>query len=352
MRVPVAAECDGRPAGAAAARGHRARAVRGRARRQRRGRSGAAQAAALLLAVVSGAIIGGFLVGIGRLPAGGRLWPLAIARAAGTLTIAAAALVRREPPRVPSNAWAPILGCALFDDHGERVLPLRRRRRAARLVATIVSRAPEHGAAPRAARAAERLSVRQRRASRSRSPRSCCSLNPADGAPEARVNSFDRSAHFPETRAPCPFAALLGLFPSRAPRTTRRRGRHAVGANPPQASAARADRARPGPGARAGRSRASRRTARTTRVSSSTSRRRGGTSRSSTASPFAWGSRRSAACSGGAAWIPSAPASGCAARLQLFTVAHEMTHLLRARGLVPTRGSGSATCTRSRARRT
>lgn len=107
------------------------------------GKGGAAQAGrALLLAIASGAIIGGFLVGIGRLPAGGGLWPLAIARGAGTLTIALAALVRRESPRVPAFAWAPILGCALFDVTANVLFRYAAAGAPLSLVATIVSLAP------------------------------------------------------------------------------------------------------------------------------------------------------------------------------------------------------------------
>lgn len=127
------------------------------------GKGGAAQAGrAMFLAIVSGAIIGGFLVGIGKLPAGGGLWPLAIARGAGTLTIALAALVRRESPRVPAHAWAPILGCALFDVSANVFFRYAAAGAPLSLVATIVSLAPATTVVLAQFVLHERLSVRQK----------------------------------------------------------------------------------------------------------------------------------------------------------------------------------------------
>ncbi len=127
------------------------------------GRGGAAQAGrALLLAIVSGVIIGGFLVGIVRLPAGGGLWPLVIARAAGTLTIAMAALARRESPRVPAFAWPPILACALLDVTANVCFRFAAAGAPLRLVATIVSLAPAGTVVLAQFVLHERLSVRQK----------------------------------------------------------------------------------------------------------------------------------------------------------------------------------------------
>ncbi|MFN8587506.1 MAG: DMT family transporter [Candidatus Eisenbacteria bacterium] len=97
---------------------------------------------ALVLAHVSGVLIGGFLVCVGRLPPGGGLWPLAIARAVGTVTIAAALVARRESPAAPRAAWAPILGCALLDVAANVCFRFAVARGALSLVATIVSLAP------------------------------------------------------------------------------------------------------------------------------------------------------------------------------------------------------------------
>lgn len=97
---------------------------------------------ALVLAHASGVLIGGFLVCIGRLPASGGLWPLVIARAVGTLAVAAALLARREAPRAPRAAWAPIAGCALLDVAANVCFRFAATRGALSLTATIVSLAP------------------------------------------------------------------------------------------------------------------------------------------------------------------------------------------------------------------
>lgn len=107
------------------------------------GKSGATGAGrAMGLALVSGVLIGGFLVAIGRLPPGGGLWPLAIARATGTLTIGAVALARHESPRVPMNAWLPILGCALLDVSANVCFRFAAADAPLSLVSTVVSLAP------------------------------------------------------------------------------------------------------------------------------------------------------------------------------------------------------------------
>lgn len=117
---------------------------------------------AMFLALVSGVLIGGFLVAIGRLPADGGLWPLTIARATGTLAIAAVALALRESPRVPANAWWPILGCALLDVTANVFFRLAAGGAALSLVATVVSLAPASTVLLARFLLHERLSHRQR----------------------------------------------------------------------------------------------------------------------------------------------------------------------------------------------
>lgn len=117
---------------------------------------------ALVLALLSGLLIGGFLVCLGRLPAGGGAWPLALTRGMGTATIALAVLAWRAPLAVPRAAWLPAAGCALLDVTANLCFWLAAARGALSLVATIVALAPASTVVLAQFALHERLSARQK----------------------------------------------------------------------------------------------------------------------------------------------------------------------------------------------
>ncbi|MCC6348802.1 MAG: DMT family transporter [Candidatus Eisenbacteria bacterium] len=98
--------------------------------------------AALATAVASGLFVGGFLVCIGRIPAGSGLWPLALARAVGTVALSLALLARRGEARVPRGLWPAIAGCGAFDVTANLLYWLAARHGPRSLMATLVSLAP------------------------------------------------------------------------------------------------------------------------------------------------------------------------------------------------------------------
>lgn len=97
---------------------------------------------ALAVAVTSGVFVGGFLVCIGRIPAGSGLWPLVVARASGTVALGLALAARRGDARVPRTLWPAIAGCGAFDVAANLLYWLATQRGPLSLMATIVSLAP------------------------------------------------------------------------------------------------------------------------------------------------------------------------------------------------------------------
>lgn len=97
---------------------------------------------ALAVAVTSGIFIGGFLVSIGRIPAGGGLWPLVLARAAGTGAMGLVLLARRGGGPMPGGLWPAIAGCGVFDVSANLLYWAAVQRGPLSLMATIVSLAP------------------------------------------------------------------------------------------------------------------------------------------------------------------------------------------------------------------
>lgn len=97
---------------------------------------------ALAVAVTSGVFVGGFLVCIGRIPAGSGLWPLVLARASGTVALGLALAARRGDARVPRTLWPAIAGCGAFDVAANLLYWLATQRGPLSLMATIVSLAP------------------------------------------------------------------------------------------------------------------------------------------------------------------------------------------------------------------
>jgi len=97
---------------------------------------------AFVVAVTSGLFVGGFLVAIGRIPSGSGLWPLVVARAAGTLALGLVLAARRGDARVPRALWPAIAGCGAFDVSANLLYWLAARSGPLSLMATIVSLAP------------------------------------------------------------------------------------------------------------------------------------------------------------------------------------------------------------------
>jgi drug/metabolite transporter (DMT)-like permease len=97
---------------------------------------------ALAVAVTSGIFIGGFLVSIGRIPAGGGLWPLVLARAAGTGALGLVLLARRAGGPMPRELWPAIAGCGVFDVSANLLYWAAAQHGPLSLMATIVSLAP------------------------------------------------------------------------------------------------------------------------------------------------------------------------------------------------------------------
>lgn len=97
---------------------------------------------ALAVAVTSGVFVGGFLVCIGRIPAGSGLWPLVVARGAGTVALGLVLALRRGEARVPPALWPAIAGCGAFDVSANLLYWLATQSGPLSLMATIVSLAP------------------------------------------------------------------------------------------------------------------------------------------------------------------------------------------------------------------
>jgi drug/metabolite transporter (DMT)-like permease len=97
---------------------------------------------ALGIAVASGMLIGTFLVSLGRIATGAGLWPLVVARAAGTAGLAVVMFARRTPWRPPAAALGPIVGAGVADVIANLLYVVAVQRGPLSLIATIVSLAP------------------------------------------------------------------------------------------------------------------------------------------------------------------------------------------------------------------
>lgn len=96
----------------------------------------------LAVAVTSGVFIGGFLVSIGRIPTGSGLWPLVLARAAGTSALGLLLLARRGGAPMPRELWPAIAGCGVFDVSANLLYWTAAQNGPLSLMATVVSLAP------------------------------------------------------------------------------------------------------------------------------------------------------------------------------------------------------------------
>lgn len=98
--------------------------------------------AALLTAVASGVLVGAFLTCLAQVRADAGLWPLVVARSAGSMVLASVAAARRTPLRPSREAIAPILVAGVADVLANVFYVLAAQHGPMSLIATIVSLAP------------------------------------------------------------------------------------------------------------------------------------------------------------------------------------------------------------------
>lgn len=97
---------------------------------------------ALLIAIAAGLLVGAFLTCLAQVRAGTGLWPLVVARMAGSTTLAAVAAWRRTDLRPPAPALAPIAVAGVADVVANVLYVLAAQHGPMSLIATIVSLAP------------------------------------------------------------------------------------------------------------------------------------------------------------------------------------------------------------------
>ncbi len=117
---------------------------------------------ALGLAVLSGLLIGGFLVLLSHVQPGSSGWPLVAGRASATVCLWALVLFARAPVVLARPAIAPMLGAAVTDVCGNVLYLLAVQRAPLSLTATLVSLAPATTVLLAQIVLKERLSNRQR----------------------------------------------------------------------------------------------------------------------------------------------------------------------------------------------
>jgi len=103
---------------------------------------GARRAVALLPAIVSGVLIGLFLVCLGRVGRGASGWPLVAGRASASVCLFAMLFASRAAFKLAPAARAPMLGAAITDVSANVLYLLAVQRAPLSLVATLVSLAP------------------------------------------------------------------------------------------------------------------------------------------------------------------------------------------------------------------
>ena len=97
---------------------------------------------ALAPAFASGVLIGVFLVCLGRIGSGASLWPLVLARVAGTVGLGLAMLVSGASFRLPASAIGLVLGAGGADVVANLLYVIAVQRGPLSLIATLVSLAP------------------------------------------------------------------------------------------------------------------------------------------------------------------------------------------------------------------
>lgn len=114
------------------------------------------------LAVLSGALIGGFLVLLSHVQPGSSGWPLVAGRASATVCLWSLVLIGRAPIVLARPAIAPMLGAAVTDVAGNVLYLLAVQRAPLSLTATLVSLAPATTVLLAQVVLREALSARQR----------------------------------------------------------------------------------------------------------------------------------------------------------------------------------------------
>ena len=114
------------------------------------------------LAVLSGALIGGFLVLLSHVQPGSSGWPLVAGRASATVCLWTLVLIGRAPVVLTRPAIAPMLGAAVTDVAGNVLYLLAVQRAPLSLTATLVSLAPATTVLLAQVVLREQLSARQR----------------------------------------------------------------------------------------------------------------------------------------------------------------------------------------------
>ena len=101
-----------------------------------------ARGATLALAGIAGASLGGFLVCLSRVSEHAGLWPLVTARLAGTVSVLAILLVRREPFRIDRGTVAICAASGVLDSIANLLYLWIVQQHALSIVGTIVSLSP------------------------------------------------------------------------------------------------------------------------------------------------------------------------------------------------------------------
>jgi len=101
-----------------------------------------ARTSTILLAALSGAGLGGFLVCISRVSTAAGLWPLVTARLAGTVSVVAILLVRRERVRAERTSLGFCVASGVLDSAANLLYLWIVKRHALSIVGTIVSLSP------------------------------------------------------------------------------------------------------------------------------------------------------------------------------------------------------------------
>lgn len=101
-----------------------------------------ARARVIALAALAGSMLGGFLVCISRIGQGAGLWPLVVARAAGTVMVGAVMLLQRTPPRADRRAVLLCATSAVLDSFANLLYFWIVKQHPLSIVGTIVSLSP------------------------------------------------------------------------------------------------------------------------------------------------------------------------------------------------------------------
>ncbi|MEO5618431.1 MAG: DMT family transporter [Candidatus Eisenbacteria bacterium] len=100
------------------------------------------RASTLMLSAVAGFGLGAFLACLSRVPVGAGLWPLIVARLAGTAAVLAVILARRVPIRLGRESWGVSVASGFADSGANLIYLWIVRQHPLSIVGTIVSLSP------------------------------------------------------------------------------------------------------------------------------------------------------------------------------------------------------------------